>query len=165
MPRRTTSTRLSRPPKKTDPSGSTARRSPMEEGVDLWTRFAMETGKTATEFLRRFSEEQQKAYSSWIGAFSKPSAAPPVASASEEGRSRQEEWTRRTQEVGDRLREAFQTAMVPQRQAMDLWMRTVFPASRSVKEGTLPAGAPGTTSSRPPIGPGVARRRWIEGRV
>jgi hypothetical protein len=106
---------------------STGARNPIQESLELWTRFARETGETVTEYLRRFGDEQQKNYESW--AASLRDAARPTAGEKEadEVRARFQEWNRRAEEIGERVRDAFQTSLGPQKELLDLWVKPFLP--------------------------------------
>jgi hypothetical protein len=106
---------------------STAARNPIEESLTLWTRFAEQTGATVTEYLRRFGDEQQKSYEAWVAAVR--DAARPTAREREidEARARFQEWNRRADEIGERVRDAFQASMGPQKELLDLWVKPFLP--------------------------------------
>lgn len=114
-------------------------RAPIEEGVELWTRFARETGETVTDFLRRFGEEQQKNYESWVASVS--DAARPAAHDREtqEVQSRAEEWNRRAEEIGARIRDAFQAGLEPQRDLFEAWVRPFLPKEATPEQKTREA--------------------------
>ncbi len=122
----------------TSPPRSTGQ-SPIEESVDLWTRFAQQTGDTVTEYLRRFGDEQQKNYESW--AASVRDAARPTTRASEadEVRARFQEWNRRAEEVGGRIRDALQTTLGPQKELFDLWVKPLLPKQATNDDRTREA--------------------------
>jgi len=107
---------------------------PIEEGLSLWTRYARETGDTVTEFLRHFGEEQQKSYDAWAANLSetlRPRFRPPEAQAV---RTRFEEWNRRAEEGGARVREAFEKSLAPQRELLELWVKPFLPPDASVAD-------------------------------
>jgi hypothetical protein len=109
-------------------------KSPIEEGLELWAQFARETGETVTEYLRRFGEEQQKNYESWMSSFrdaTKPSSG---SMGTEELKVRIEEWNRRAQEVGERIREAFVKTMEPQKDLLDLWVKPFLPTEPTAQD-------------------------------
>jgi hypothetical protein len=102
-------------------------RTPIEESIDLWTRFAQQTGETVTEYLRRFGDEQQKNYEAWAASVrdaTRPSSRP---TETEEVRARFQEWNRRAEEVGARIRDALQTTVGPQKEMFDLWVKPLLP--------------------------------------
>jgi hypothetical protein len=108
--------------------------SPIEEGMNLWTRYARETGETVTDFLRRFGEEQQKSYDTWSANLSealRPKFRPPEAQAV---RARFEEWNRQAEKIGTRVREAFETSLAPQRELLELWAKPFLPADATIAE-------------------------------
>ncbi len=115
-----------RPVRETRPSHegtAPARGGAIEDGLNLWTRYARETGETVTEFLRRFGEEQQKSYEAWATGLSetmRPAAQAPEARAT---RTRLDDWNRRAEELGSRVREAFEATLKPQRELFELWAR------------------------------------------
>jgi hypothetical protein len=107
---------------------------PIEEGLALWTRYARETGDTVTDFLRKFGEEQQKSYETWAANLSeslRPKYRPPAAEAV---RTRLEEWNRQAEEVGARVRDAFEKSLTPQRELLELWVKPFLPAEASVTD-------------------------------
>lgn len=107
---------------------------PVEEGMNLWTRYARETGETVSEFLRRFGEEQQKSYDAWSASLSeavRPKFQPPRP---ETVRARLEEWNRRAETIGARVREAFETSLAPQRELLELWAKPFLPADASLAD-------------------------------
>ena len=121
------------PPTTTRPDETSAKsppmapRAPLEESLEVWSRFARETGETVTEYLRRFGEEQQKNYQSWSATVR--DATRPTAREKEtaEMQTRLEEWNRRAQEIGERVRDAFQTALEPQKELLGLWVKPFLP--------------------------------------
>lgn len=165
MPRRARSASTQTTPMETQTAPARGRRTPLEEGLELWSQFARETGQTASEFLRKFSEEQQKSYTVWLESFQRASRPGQAPSEGREAQARLQEWNRRTEEINARLREAMSAAMEPQRQLVDLWSRALFPMSRASNPGpsrpTPPAapttGAPTSSSERGTVG-----RRWLE---
>jgi len=107
---------------------------PIEEGMNLWTRYARETGATVTDFLRRFGEEQQRSYETWSANLSetlRPKFRPPEAQAV---RANFEEWNRQAEAIGTRVREAFETSLAPQRKLLELWAKPFLPADATVTE-------------------------------
>jgi len=107
---------------------------PLEDGMNLWTRYARETGETVTDFLRRFGEEQQKSYDSWAANVTeavRPKSRPPEVDAA---RARFEEWNRRAEEIGTRVREAFETGLTPQRELLDLWAKPFLPMDATMAD-------------------------------
>jgi hypothetical protein len=102
-------------------------RNPIEESLDLWTRFAQQTGETVTEYLRRFGDEQQKNYESWAASFRDATRPATRQKETDEVQARFEEWNRRAEEIGTRVRDAFQTALEPQKELMDLWVTPLLP--------------------------------------
>ena len=107
---------------------------PIEEGLNLWTRYARETGEAVTGFLRRFGEEQQKSYETWAANLSetlRPRFRAPEAQAV---RAQVEEWNRRAEEVGARVRQAFEASLAPQRELLELWAKPFLPADSTVTE-------------------------------
>jgi len=117
----------------------TAPQNPLEESLELWTRFARQTGETVTEYLRRFGDEQQKNYESW--AASLRDAAHPASHAreTEEIQARFQEWNRRAEEIGERVRDAFQTTLGPQKELIDLWVKPFLPKQATNEDRTREA--------------------------
>jgi hypothetical protein len=113
---------------------TTGVKSPIEEGLELWARFARETGETATEYLRRFGEEQQKNYESWMSTVRDVTKPTPRSMGTEELNDRMEEWNRRAQEVGERIRDAFLKTMEPQKELLDLWVKPFLPKEPTDQE-------------------------------
>jgi hypothetical protein len=107
---------------------------PIEQGLSLWTRYAQETGEAVTEFLRRFGEEQQKGYDAWAANLSETMRPKVRAPAAQEVRSRFEDWNRRAEEVGAQVREAFEKALSPQRELLELWVKPFLPAEASLDD-------------------------------
>ncbi|MGP8072337.1 MAG: hypothetical protein ACLPZM_04310 [Thermoplasmata archaeon] len=107
---------------------------PVEEGLSLWTRYARETGDTVTDFLHRFGEEQQKVYDTWaanLSAAARPKVQPPDVS---DVRAHFEEWNRQANEVGARVREAFEKALAPQQELLELWVKPFLPAGANTAD-------------------------------
>ena len=107
---------------------------PIEEGLALWTRYARETGATVTDFLRQFGEEQQKGYDTWAAALSetlRPKYRPPAAEAV---RTRFDEWNRQAEEVGARVRDAFEKSLAPQRDLLELWVKPFLPPESTIAD-------------------------------
>jgi hypothetical protein len=124
---------------KSAPSTSTHTRSaktPLEEGVDVWTHFAKQTGDTFEEFLRRFGEEQQKNYERWVAALKETSTPPPAGAGKEEMRARLDQWNKVSKEIADRVTEAFLSTLGPQRETFEKWMRPLLPQEATVQERT-----------------------------
>jgi hypothetical protein len=120
-------------------SSPSAPRSPVEESLELWTRFARQTGETVTEYLRRFGDEQQKNYESWSTSLrdaTRPTTRPQEV---EEVRARLEEWNRRAEEIGARVRDAFQTNLGPQQELFDLWVKPFLPKGATDADRTREA--------------------------
>jgi hypothetical protein len=109
-------------------------KSPIEEGLELWARFARETGETATEYLRRFGEEQQKNYESWTSAVRDATKPSPRGMGTEELTARIDEWNRRAEEVGERIRDAFLKSMEPQKELLDLWVQPLLPKEATAQD-------------------------------
>ncbi len=122
------------------PSAPSTPHAPLEEGIELWTRFARETGETVTEFLRRFGEEQQKNYESWVASLNDVTRTTSRDRETQEVQSRLEEWNRRAEEIGARVRDAFQTASSPQKELFETWTRPFLPkeatADQKAREAT-----------------------------
>ncbi|MDE1821361.1 MAG: hypothetical protein KGJ23_13240 [Euryarchaeota archaeon] len=114
-------------PRRETPTSADAPRAPLEEGLELWTRFARETGETVTEFLRRFGEEQQKNYESWSTSLADVTRPAMRDRGTQEVQTRLEEWNRRAEEIGTRVRDAFQTALEPQKELLDAWVKPFLP--------------------------------------
>ncbi len=141
MPKRQRHTRTpprTERPERDDPTdrarsfGATS--TPIEEGLDLWSRYARETGETVTGFLRRFGEEQRKSYDAWASTLSeamRPKLAPTGAPAVQ---ARFDEWNRQSAEVGDQVRAVFEKSLAPQRELLELWVRPFLPADATLAE-------------------------------
>jgi hypothetical protein len=111
-------------------------KTPLEEGIDVWTHFAKQTGDTFGEFLRRFGDEQQKNYERWVAALKETSTPPPAGAGKEEMRARLEQWNKVSKEIADRVTEAFLTTLGPQRETFEKWMRPLLPQEATVQERT-----------------------------
>jgi hypothetical protein len=122
----------SSPPKATGPS-------PLEESIDLWTRFSQQAGETVTEYLRRFGDEQQKNYEAWAASVRDATHASSRSSETEEAQARFQEWNRRAEEVGARIREALQTTVAPQKELFDLWVKPFLPKQATNEDRTREA--------------------------
>lgn len=101
--------------------------SPFEESVELWTRFSKQTGETVTEYLRRFGEEHQRNYETWATSLRDATRSTERERELKEVRSRFDEWNRRAEEIGGRVREAFQKTVEPERELFELWMKPFLP--------------------------------------
>jgi len=136
-PRKRTTSKTEKPTRDNPPEralSAESRATPIEDGLELWGRYARETGETVTEFLRRFGEEQRKSYDAWASTLSeavRPRLAPAEAPAVQ---ARFDEWNRQSAEVGDRVREAFEKALAPQRELLELWMKPFLPADATLAE-------------------------------
>lgn len=104
-----------------------ASRTPIEESLDLWTRFAQQTGDTVTEYFRRFGNEQQKTYEAWAASARDATRPPSRPSETEEAQARFQEWNRRAEEVGARIRDALQSTIGPQKDMFALWAKPFLP--------------------------------------
>jgi hypothetical protein len=111
-------------------------KTPLEEGMDVWTQFAKQTGDTFGEFLRRFGEEQQKNYERWVAALKETSMASPAGAGKEEMKARLEQWNKVSREISERVTEAFLTTLGPQRETFEKWMRPLLPQEGTVQERT-----------------------------
>lgn len=116
------------------PTGSP--KTPFQEGYEVWTRFAKQTGDTFGEYLRRFGEEQQKNYERWMTTLRESSSPSPPGRGRDEMKARMEEWNRVSREIADRVTEAFLSSLGPQRQTFELWMRPFLPKEGSSEERT-----------------------------
>ena len=112
---------------------------PLEESLDLWTRFAQQTGETVTEYLRRFGKEQQKNYESWAASLRDATRPASHTREAEEVRARFQEWNRRAEEIGERVREAFMATLTPQRELIDLWVKPFLPKQATNEDRTREA--------------------------
>jgi hypothetical protein len=112
---------------------------PIEESIDLWTHFAQQTGETVTEYLRRFGEEQQKNYEAWAASVRDATRPSARASETEEAQARFQEWNRRAEEVGARIRDALQTTIAPQKELFDLWVKPFLPKEATNEDRTREA--------------------------
>jgi len=104
-----------------------SRRTPFEESLDLWSHFSQQTGETVTDYLRRFGEEQQRNYETWATSLRDATRATERERELKEVRARFDEWNRRAEEVGSRIREAFQKTVAPQRELFELWVKPLLP--------------------------------------
>lgn len=111
-------------------------RTPFQEGYDVWTKFAKQTGETFGEYLRRFGEEQQKNYERWVASLRESSTAVPSVEAKDEMRARVEQWNKVSREIADRVTEAFLSTLGPQRETFETWMRPFLPKEGSTEERT-----------------------------
>ncbi len=107
---------------------------PFEEGLELWARFARETGETVTEYLRRFGEEQQKNYESWAAALRDMTKSRAQGKEVEEVQARFDEWNRRAQEIGEAVRAAFLKTLEPQKELFDLWLKPFLPKEATTED-------------------------------
>jgi hypothetical protein len=117
------------PPPDASPKSSpkSASHNPLEESLELWSRFARQTGETVTEYLRRFGDEQQKNYESWAASLRDATRPPSRERGTDEVQARFQEWNRRAEEIGERVREAFMTTLKPQKELIDLWVKPFLP--------------------------------------
>ncbi len=117
------------PPSEASPQSppGTTPRNPIEESLELWTRFAQRTGETVTEYLRRFGDEHQKNYESWAASLRDAARPAPRGRETDEVQARFQEWNRRAEEIGERVRDAFQTTLGPQKELIDLWVKPFLP--------------------------------------
>lgn len=114
---------------------------PIEEGLSMWSQYARETGEAVTDFLRRFGEERQKSYDAWSANLSdalRPKFRPPDAQTV---RARFDEWNRQAEEVGVRVRDAFEKSLAPQRELLELWVKPFLPPEASAADQTREAMA------------------------
>ncbi len=109
---------------------------PIEQGLSLWSRYARETGETVTDFLRRFGEEQQKSYESWAASVSAAVRPKAPATEAEAARARIQAWNRQAEEIGARVREAFETSLKPQQELLELWAKPFLPPGATAAERT-----------------------------
>lgn len=118
-------------PRSEEPSGARAEkpgaRNPIEEGLELWARFARETGETVTDYLRRFGEEQQKNYESWASALRDATKPATGEKERDEVRARFDEWNHRAREIGEGVRDAFLKTLEPQKELLELWSKPFLP--------------------------------------
>lgn len=112
-----------------DPSlGAESINNSIEQGLSLWTQYARETGESVADFLRRFGEEQQKSYETWAANLPdalRPKLRPADARVAQE---RFDKWTHQAEEIGNRVREAFETTLKPQAELLELWTKPFLPA-------------------------------------
>jgi hypothetical protein len=135
QPRTRTATSGTGNPARSGPSPQRAS-APVEEGLNLWTQYARNTGETVAEFLRRFGEEQQRSYETWsanLTEAARPKFRPPEPEAV---RARLEGWNRQAEAIGTRVREAFERSLAPQRELFELWAKPFLPADATVAERT-----------------------------
>jgi len=107
---------------------------PFEAGLEMWTQYARETGEAVTEFLHRFGDEQQKTYTAWAASVSE-AARPKLQEAEAPSvRARFDEWNRQAEEVGQRVREAFEKSFAPQRELLELWVKPLLPTDAPIAD-------------------------------
>lgn len=135
MPRRRKPQRASPDPVTPGPSTGTEPPRPrtpstrsVEEGWDLWVRYARETGDAITEFLRRFGDERQRTYEAWATSASETVRSKERRGDLEEARARFGDWNRQAEAIGTRVREAFEANLKPQRDLLELWAKPFLPA-------------------------------------
>jgi hypothetical protein len=146
MPRKTSRKRAPQPPtapaaeersapREASPRASSAAPgAPLEQGFTLWTQFAKETGDTISEYLRRFGEEQQKNYESWLTSVADASRPTSRDREMQDAQNRLEEWNRRAEEIGGQVRDAFVHALEPQKDLFESWVRPFLPKEASADE-------------------------------
>jgi hypothetical protein len=105
-----------------------------EQGLNVWTRFARETGETVTEFLHKFGDEQQKNYVAWAAKLSEAGRPKLQETEAPLVRARFDEWNRQADELGRRIREAFERSFSPQRELFEQWVKPFVPADASLEE-------------------------------
>jgi len=117
------------------PSGTPGPSSnPLEAGLDMWTRYARETGEAVTDFLRRFGEEQQKNYAAWAANVSDVARPKLQEAEAPSAKARFDEWNRQAEEVGRRIREAFEKSFAPQQDLLELWVKPLVPGDATLTE-------------------------------
>jgi len=114
---------------------------PIEEGLNKWSQYARETGEAVTDFLRRFGEEQQKSYDAWSANLSETLRPKFRPADTQTVRARLDEWNRQAEEVGARVRDAFEKSFAPQRELLELWVKPFLPAEASVADQSREAMA------------------------
>jgi hypothetical protein len=119
-------------PSKTAPTSSS--RTPLQEGYDVWTQFARQTGETFGEYLRRYGEEQQKNYERWVATVRESAASAPSGRAKDEMKARLEQWNKVSREIADRVSDAFLSTLGPQKETFETWMRPFLPKEGSAEE-------------------------------
>jgi hypothetical protein len=117
-------------PKKESRTESTKATSPasFEDGFQLFRKFSEELGDTVTAYLRRYGEEQQKNFEQWndtVRAAAQP--APDILRETEEARARFQEWNHRSEEIGQRVRDAFLASLGPNRAIFETWAQPYLP--------------------------------------
>jgi hypothetical protein len=100
---------------------------PFDESLELWTRFARQTGETVAEYLRRFGDEQTKNYESWAVSFRDATRPASREKEMDEVQARFQEWNQRAEEIGTRVRDAFQAMLGPQQELVNLWVKPYLP--------------------------------------
>jgi hypothetical protein len=126
-----TTTETPRTETRTGPS-----RTPLEEGMELWTGFARQSGDAIGEFLRHFGEEQQKNYERWVATLRDTSRPLPSVRETEDVEARFEEWNRVSRQIAEKVTDAFLTTMGPQRETFETIMRPFLPTEASSEERT-----------------------------
>jgi uncharacterized protein YukE len=92
-----------------------------------------------TEYLRRFGDEQQKNYEAWAASARDATRPASQSDETEEVQARFQEWNRRAQEVGSRIRDALQTTLGPQKDLIDLWVKPFLPKQATNEDRTREA--------------------------
>jgi hypothetical protein len=132
----------------------------VEEGWDLWVRYARETGDAITEFLRRFGEERQKNYEAWAANVSETVRPKGRLGDLEEARTRFGDWNRQAEAIGSQVREAFERSLKPQRDLLELWAKPFLPAEATPADRVREIGELAQN-----LWSGLARdltQRWLE---
>jgi hypothetical protein len=109
-------------------------KTPFQEGYEVWTKFAKQSGDTFGEYLRRFGEEQQKNYERWVATLRESSTSAPRIFGRDEMKARVEQWNKVSREIADRVTEAFLSTLGPQRETFETWMRPFLPTEGSTEE-------------------------------
>jgi len=131
----------------------------LEEGWDLWARYARTTGEAITEFLRRFGEDRQKQYEAWASSVS-ASARPKFSLGPDEVRAKFAEWNRQAEAVGARVREAFEASLKPPQDLLELWAKPFLPVEANPSDRVREIGELGQQ-----LWSGLAQdltQRWLE---
>jgi len=101
--------------------------SPLEESFELWTRFSRQSGEAVTEYLRQFGDEQQKNYEKWSNSLHDAARSRDRERDLKEVRARYDEWNRQAEEIGGKIREAFEKTLEPQRELLSQWVKPLLP--------------------------------------
>jgi hypothetical protein len=92
-----------------------------EEYMNAWMSFAKEMGDTATDFVKRFGEEQQKNYEKWVATVQDGANSQVSPEDIKEVGERFKQWTSFAQEMGQRVKDSFTPSSNLQKDFLDAW--------------------------------------------